>query len=66
MGRRAVADQLPRPDELRTQARQHREEALKATDPKNRQMHLTVADEFEKLAAAVETERRLGSHKRQA
>jgi len=51
-----MAGQLPSPDELRTQARNHRETALRATDPKSRQMHLTVADEFEKLAAAIESE----------
>ena len=51
-----MAGQLPSPAELRTQARHHREKALKATDPKTRQMHLTVADEFEKLAEAVEAE----------
>ena len=57
-----MADQLPSPDELRTQARNHREKAQRATDPKNSEMHLTVAREFEKLAAAVEDER--GAHPR--
>lgn len=61
-----MAGQLPSPDELRTQARRHREKALQAADPKNREMHLTVADEFEKLAEAVELERAADSRKRQA
>ncbi|MBV8537910.1 MAG: hypothetical protein JO128_20100 [Alphaproteobacteria bacterium] len=51
-----MADQLPSPAELRTQARHHREAALQVADPKARTMHLTVAEEFEKLAAAVEAE----------
>ena len=51
-----MAEKLPSPDELRTQARNHRDEALRATDPNDREMHLTVADEFEKLAAAIESE----------
>lgn len=61
-----MAEQLPSPAELRTQARHHRERALQATDPKNRKMHLTVADEFEKLAEAIEAEHGAGSRKRQA
>ncbi len=51
-----MAEKLPSPDELRTQARSHRDQALRATDPNDRKMHLTVADEFEKLAAAIESE----------
>ncbi len=61
-----MADQLPSPAELRMQARHHREKALQAIDPKYRKMHLAVADEFEKLAAAVEAERGAGPRKRPA
>jgi hypothetical protein len=61
-----MADQLPSPAELRTQARHHREKAVQATDPATRKMHLTVADEFEKLAAAVEDELGADTHKRPA
>lgn len=61
-----MADQLPSPAELRSQARHHREKALQAADPDNRKMHLTVADEFEKLAEAIEAERAIDSRKRPA
>jgi len=61
-----MADQLPSPAELRTQARHHREKALRVPDQKTRNMHLTVAAEFEKLAAAVEAELAADVRKRPA
>jgi hypothetical protein len=61
-----MAEQLPNPAELRTQARDHREKALQATDPTTRKMHVTVAEEFEKLAEAVEAERGADPRKRPA
>ena len=61
-----MADQLPSPAELRKQAQHHRDKASQASDPATRKMHLTVADEFEKLAEAVEAELRDDTHKRPA
>ncbi len=65
-GGQAVADQLPNPAELRNQAQHYRHKASQAGDPATRKMHLTVADEFEKLAEAVEAELRDDTHKRPA
>lgn len=51
-----MAETLPDPDHLRAQARHHREEALRTTDPTARAQRLLVADEYEKLANAIEAE----------
>ncbi|HEX9466342.1 MAG TPA: hypothetical protein VGB82_27405 [Alphaproteobacteria bacterium] len=51
-----MAETLPDPDHLRAQARHHREEALKTKDPAARAQRLLVADEYEKLANAIEAE----------
>ena len=60
-----MAEDLPRPDDLRAQARRHRDKAQGATDLQARAMHLTVAEEFDKLAAAIEHETRADKRRAQ-
>ena len=59
-----MAEKLPDPDELRSQAQRHREKAQGTTDSEAREMHLAVAEEFDKLAAAIDLE--MATDKRQA
>jgi len=51
-----MAERLPSPTTLRTQAGHHREEASKTADADKRRVRLTVAQEYEKLARAIEAE----------
>jgi len=51
-----MADDFLTPDHCRAQARHHREEAMKLTDGPERMVRLAAADEYEKLAAAIEAE----------
>ncbi len=44
------------PRELRAQAHEHREKALKIADPGQRRIRLVLAREYERLADAIETE----------
>ncbi len=44
------------PSELRERAREHREGAARDPNPTTRQGRLTLADEYERLAAAMEAE----------
>jgi hypothetical protein len=52
-----MADKLLSPDQLRAHARRHREAAMAMDDPKRRKQHLVLAEEYETLAKASETER---------
>ncbi|HTP83899.1 MAG TPA: hypothetical protein VMQ11_13195 [Alphaproteobacteria bacterium] len=51
-----MAKRLPSPTELRGEACRQREEALRTADRDKRRMRLTVAQEYDKLAAAIEAE----------
>ena len=42
--------------ELRERAREHRESAARDPNPTTRKARLTLADEYERLAAAIEAE----------
>ena len=51
-----MAQQLPSPEHLRAQARHHRELAMRATSPRERKSRTYLADEYDRLADAVERE----------
>lgn len=51
-----MAKTLSSPRELRAQAQEHREMALKMADSEQRRGHLCLAREYERLAHAIETE----------
>ena len=56
-----MVEKLQSPEELRAHARRHRAAAMAADDPRRRGSHLLLAEEYDKLAAAVETERMTAS-----
>jgi hypothetical protein len=45
-----TGDDVPTAAELRDKAREHRERALRETDPEHRKALLLVANEYDKLA----------------
>ena len=51
-----MAKKLPRPNELRLQARRHREKALGEADFQRRRARLVLAAEYERLADVVDAE----------
>lgn len=53
-----MADELPRPYELRVQARRNRETALRQPDPEAGNTYVLLAKECDKLAAQIEADAR--------
>ncbi|HTY67757.1 MAG TPA: hypothetical protein VMH36_13975 [Alphaproteobacteria bacterium] len=55
-----MAKRLPTPATLRAEAHRQREQALRIADAEKRRVRLAVAQEYDKLAAAIEAEHGLG------
>lgn len=53
-----MAERLPRADDLRRQAREHRSAAERADGADTRKRHLVLADQLDELASTIKGERR--------